>query len=352
MTAPLRAEGADARAAAPRLGLYRSGESYVLVAREADLPPQANERDRVILKTWRTLAIPDPPHESLPGKVLLLGDSDRRGTRLRARFGQILPGDLAIEWNGRCGNALAAAAVHLAVSRGLQPNRFLRVVFVEGTGNLRTHATVFVEHRDGFQVRLEFYRPICAMTGSLVPHTGAWHHIELEGSWCEGFLLDAGNPYVLVRAPDVGVQDVLRFREAPLLRATLQRIRMHACAAFGLTSSRVFPKIALVAAQPAQTTPTVASVMLSLPDHWHPSYALTGLLTLAVAANMHGSPVQALLGTRCWTRSLRVVSPSRVFDVEIGPMRTDGRFDIPAWVSIVQTVQRQGSVVARRESLT
>lgn len=191
----------------------------------------------------------------------------------------------------------------------------------------------------GAPIKLDFLNPSGAMTGKLLPSGNSIDEVQLE-SKPNGFssfqvsLIDAANPFVYVRAADLG----LTGNEAPaaLIKHidTLMAIRCAAAVKMGLAPDVATaaltagtPKIAIVGPPAAYVTPagrqlkdtdmnlTIRSFGMGAP---HPTLQMTGAVCLAAACAVPGSiPNQIVTaGSKKLSSPLRVAHASGILEIE------------------------------------
>ncbi|MEU1312298.1 hypothetical protein ABZ419_25880 [Streptomyces cinnamoneus] len=225
-------------------------------------------------------------------KIALIGPSSRPGHQLDYRFVQIVPGaDPAFELRGSCGHSILAAC-SVAGRSGelppLHPGQRIRVNVLNNGDSVA--CSVEESHPDRERLGASFLlRPPIPLDDLLLfgspvtelPHRGG--SVEVTGA-------SMGNPYVFVRAADLGVRGPEElFAAGDALFADLCDLRETAQDRLGWPPG-VFPKIAaLLPLGPGR----LAARAVSVPS-WHPTLALTGAVCLAAAARVPGSLPQQL----------------------------------------------------------
>jgi len=327
----------------------RGGTSRCLVFHERDLPGPGSERDRLLLAA---LGSPDPYGRQLDGlgggisslsKACIIGPSSHPDAQVDYTFAQVEVRSPVVDYAGNCGNCSSAVGP-FAIDEGLVPAR-------EGETVVRIHNTntkkIIVAHvpvQDGeaavdgdfelagvagrgARIALDFLDPGGAGTGRLLP-TG---HARDVVAGVEASLVDATNPFVFVRARDLGLTGT----ETPqaidadrALSARLETIRAEAGKRMGMVGSAAVPKIALVA--PPQTYTALDGTVVERDSvdllaraismgNCHRAVPLTGAMCLAVAAEIEGSLVHEA-SRACGARSLdvRLGHPSGVLPIAAG----------------------------------
>jgi len=327
----------------------RGGTSRCLVFHERDLPGPGPERDRLLLAA---LGSPDPYGRQLDGlgggisslsKACIIGPSSHPDAQVDYTFAQVEVRSPVVDYAGNCGNCSSAVGP-FAIDEGLVPAR-------EGETVVRIHNTntkkIIVAHipvQDGeaavdgdfelagvagrgARIALDFLDPGGAGTGRLLP-TG---HARDIVAGVEASLVDATNPFVFVRARDLGLtgtetpQAIDADRE---LSARLETIRAEAGARMGMVGSAAVPKIAVVA--PPQTCTALDGTVVERDSvdllaraismgNCHRAVPLTGAMCLAVAAEIEGSLVhEASRGRGARSLDVRLGHPSGVLPIAAG----------------------------------
>ena len=324
----------------------RGGTSRCLVFHEEDLPPAGPERDRILLAA---LGSPDPYGRQLNGlgggisslsKACIIGPSTHPEAQVDYTFAQVEVKLASVDYAGNCGNCSSAVGP-FAIDEGL-------VLVTPGETEVRIHNTntkkLIVAHvpvKDGeaavdgdfelpgvagrgARIALDFVDPGGAGTGRLLPSGNARDVIaDVEAS-----MVDATNPFVFVRARDLGLTGCETPQAIDADRALSERletIRVEAGKRMGLVGSAAVPKIALVAppetytsldgsAIDGQSIDIVARVISM--GNCHRAIPLTGAMCLAVAAEIDGSVVH-----ECARRphgDVRLGHPSGVLPIAAG----------------------------------
>ncbi len=246
----------------------RGGTSKGVFFLAADLPGDAVERDRVLL---RVIGSPDRYGQHIDGmggatsstsKVVIIAKSARPGFDVDYLFGAVAVTEPVIDWSGNCGN-LSAAVGPFAISSGLvrAPRDGTATVRI-WQANIRKPIVAHVPMRDGevqeegdfeldgvafpaAEVRLEFVDPAAEDGASagrgMFPSGAKIDRIDVPGLGAvEATLIDAGNPTIFIDAR------TLRLRGTELqpevngrrdLLAAAEAIRAHAAVAMGLVET-------------------------------------------------------------------------------------------------------------------
>ncbi|WP_418155302.1 2-methylaconitate cis-trans isomerase PrpF family protein [Actinoalloteichus caeruleus] len=313
--------------------IMRGGTSRGLFFHERDLPREPAARDEVIL---RAMGSPDPHGRQIDGlggatsstsKVAVISPGTR-GADVDYEFCQVSIDAAVVDRGGNCGN-LSAAVGPFAVDEGL-------VTPGAGTTRVRIHNTntgkiivATVPTRDGrfdptgdfaipgipgtgSRIQLDYLDPGGSRTGSLLPTGSPQETLDVPGlGEIPVTLIDAANPFVLVRWRDLG----LTGRETPDeldtdvdLLARLEHARTAGAVRMGLAASReeagatlrAVPKLALVGppttyqatdgttVDAAATSLRVAALSMG---QVHRALPVTAGICLAVAAGVDGTVV-------------------------------------------------------------
>ena len=250
----------------------RGGTSRCLVFHERDLPAPGPERDAILSAA---LGSPDPYGRQLDGlgggisslsKACIIGPSSHPDADVDYTFAQVDVKSSTVDYAGNCGNCSSAVGP-FAIDEQI-------VRAADGEARVRIHNTntkkiivARVPVRDGeaeiagdfelagvagrgARIALDFLEPGGAGTGRLLPTGRARDSVE----GVEASLVDATNPFVWVRASDLGLTGT----ETPQaidadrrLMDRLEAIRVEAARRMGIPGSAAVPKVGVVAAPAA-----------------------------------------------------------------------------------------------------
>src|SRR2546428_396156 len=252
----------------------RGGTSRCLVFHEADLPGAGPARDRILLTA---LGSPDPYGRQLDGlgggisslsKACIIGPSSHPDADVDYTFAQVDVKSPDVDYAGNCGNCSSAVGPFAIDERMVRAVEGETLVRIHNT-NTKKIIVARVPVRDGeamvagdfelagvsgrgARIALDFLEPGGAATGRLLP-TG---HTRETIDGVEVSLVDATNPFVWVRAADLG----LRATETPqaidadrALMDRLEAIRVDGARRMGIPGSAAIPKIGIVAPPTAFT---------------------------------------------------------------------------------------------------
>lgn len=310
----------------------RGGTSKGLFIHQGDLPANREEWDRIFLAA---MGSPDKYVRQLDGmgggisslsKVCIVGPSTRPDADVNYMFAQISVVDEMVDYSGNCGN-LSSAIGPFAVDEGLvtPPSDGEITIRIHNTNTGKIIASRFTVkdgeaevdgdfELDGVSgtsapIRLDFLNPGGAKTGHLLPTGNAVDVIDVPG-WgpVEASLVDAGNPFVFVRAEAVGAKGTELPHEIGknvALMQSLEAIRLRASVLMGIApdldtaaKTLVVPKVAMVGMSVAAPTLSGRIVQPSEADilsrtisvgQPHNVIPLTGALCLAVGARVPGT---------------------------------------------------------------
>jgi 2-methylaconitate cis-trans-isomerase PrpF len=314
----------------------RGGTSRAVMFREEDLAGYSEaEQDAIILAA---IGSPDPYGRELDGlgggisslsKAAIVGRAPAgSGADVTFKFAQIDVQRPRVEFVGNCGN-ISSAVGPFAIDEGLVPAREgvtpVTVLSVNTGQRYVAHVPVSGGKADpegeysldgvsgtAAKIALEFLEPGGSQQLGLLPTGLERETLRLaDGRTCEISLVDAANPFVFVRAADIGASGT----ELPVdidadrrLSETLAEIRALAAVRMGLTTSvevartefTGIPKVAMVA--PPTTFTSTSGLTIEADDHdlvvraismgnAHRAIPLTCAFCTSVAASIDGTVV-------------------------------------------------------------
>jgi probable AcnD-accessory protein PrpF len=343
----------------------RGGTSKGVFFRAADLPADAAERDRILL---RVIGSPDPYGKQIDGmgaatsstsKVVILQPSERPDSDVDYLFGQVAIDRPLIDWSGNCGNLTAAVGPY-AVSQG-----WVKGAPADGVATVRIWqrniAKRIVSHvpvrggevvEDGAfeldgvtfpaaEIRIEFLEPGGlgeeeGAGGAMFPTGNLRDTLDIPGVGpVEVTLITAGNPTVFVAAATLGLTGIelqAAIDTDAALLAKSEAIRAHGALAMGLVKSveeastrrQHTPKIAFVAGARGYTASSGKAVsaadidltlrMLSM-GKLHHAVTGTGAIATGVAGAIPGTVVHEALNGRADPLRTRIGHPSGTLTV-------------------------------------
>jgi len=318
--------------------IMRGGTSRAVFLKEADLPLDPAERQRIVLAIFGSpdrrqidgIAGADP----LTSKLAIIGppredDPRAAGSHLTYTFGQVEIEHPEIDWHSLCGN-ISAAVGAFAVYEGMVSasgdlasvrvfntnlNRILTIeVPVENGRPLETGDYVVPGvPGSGARIQIDFAQTAGGATGNLLPTGNPVDSLDIPGFGpIDVSLVDIGNAHVFIRASDVGLKGNETAAEIDRnadLRALLERIRGAAAFRMGMVSapdrsaaeSPATPLLGMISA-PADylndlTKETVKAADVDLVSRlmfmqqMHKTYAGTSTVCTGVAARLPGTIV-------------------------------------------------------------
>lgn len=337
--------------------LMRGGTSKGAFFVEDDLPPEADERDRLLLQL---MGSPDPRQidglggaHPLTTKIAIVSESTRDDVDLEYLFLQPGVAEAAITDRQNCGNMLAGVGP-FGVERGLvdAPGDVTSTrILMRNTGGV---AVATFPVRDGQPVydgdttisgvpgtaaaiEIDFIDIAGSSTGSLLPSGRVTD--EVEGVAVT--LVDNGMPVVVMRADDLGVTGYETFEQLESngdLVETLEEIRLVAGPLMNLgdVSDATIPKLTLVA--PPKDGGAV-STRTFIPHRCHQAIGVLGAVSVATACLLPGSVAARIVSVTGDSPRVRLEHPTGSFDARVS---LDLEGDIPRVESagIIRTARK------------
>lgn len=335
--------------------LMRGGTSKGAILHARDLPPDREVRDRVLLAIYGS---PDPRQidgiggaHPLSSKAAIVGVSDRDDADVDYLFGQVRVGEAVVDYDGTCGNMLAAVGP-FAIDEGLVPavESLTRVrIHLVNTGQI---VEADVQVRDGHaltagsteiagvlgtgaSVVLDFVRTGGTLGRGVLPTRAPFGRTTVSENRSYGrSIVDAGNAVVFAAADELGLSpaELLADTYPPDLMATLEQIRAEGAVELGLVDAAekaraltpALPKLYLVhppadfvdrSGRPvAAAEHDILARGLSM-GRPHPAYAVTAAVCTATAARIPETVVEQR--ARRTPGVVRIGHPGGVTSVEI-----------------------------------
>lgn len=337
--------------------VMRGGTSRALFFKGSDLPKDSERWASIFLSA---LGSPDPTGRQVDGlgggvssnsKVAVISRSEDPRYDVSYYFGQVAVDKPYVDFVGNCGN-ISSAVAPFAVDEGLvsatEPTTVVRI-HQRNTNKLiiakiNVNNGKFDESGDyripgingtGSRITLNFIDPGGTLTGSLLP-TGnvidTFREIKGVGD-IECSIVDAGNPFIFVRADDLGidVKNLAQF-DATGTAAIIESIRARAAVLLGFAedevkasiSSQAIPKIVVIS--PPISYQTMDGAMIEDFDtdvvmrcismgRLHKALPGTAAICAAGAAKIDGTVVNQVMA--CSTSDSNIVRfghPSGVMD--------------------------------------
>ncbi len=353
----------------------RGGTSKGVFFKDADLPADPKERERVLL---RAIGSPDPYGKQIDGmgaatsstsKVVILKKSDRPGFDVDYLFGQVAMDKPFIDWSGNCGN-LTAAVGPFSVSEGLvaAPRDGIATVRI-WQANTARGIVARVPVKDGqvveegdfeldgvtfpsAEIALEFMDPGGGEEGdggAMFPTGRSLETLDVPGVGAvKATLINAGNPTIFVEAAALGLrgnelQDEVN-GDAKVL-ARLEAVRAHGAVAMGVakdleeatTKRLATPKICFVSppqdytasnGKPVRAQDIAVTARIVSMGKLHHAMTGTGAVAIAVAAAIPGTVVNAAVRPGTPSDSVRFGHPSGTLAVGAEARQEGGEWKV------------------------
>jgi 2-methylaconitate cis-trans-isomerase PrpF len=346
----------------------RGGTSRGAYLRSADLPADPEARDQLILGIYGS---PDVRQidgiggaDTLTSKVAIVGPSARPDADVDYTFGQVGINVPEIDYKPNCGNissgvgpfAIMQGWVQLAepVTRVRIYNTNTKKIIVAEVpvqdGELAVEGEQQIDGVPGCgaPVLLDFLDSGGAATGKLLPTGRPQDQLEVEGKRYTVSLVDAANPYVFVRAEELGLEgteSVARVNGDQQLLDHLEAIRGVAAEMYGfvpdgreaLVKSPNLPKIAFVARPKNYVATNGREITASEIDVLgrglsgqilHKAFAVTGAICTAAAARVPGSIVNEVFAGAAAQDLVRIGHPAGIFTLEMRVEERDGQLTL------------------------
>jgi len=224
--------------------IYRGGTSKPIFFLEHDLPKDPQKRDKIVLEAFGTpdvrqidgLGGADP----LTSKVAYIGTPTVPGTDINYTFGYVGIANPVIDYTGNCGNTSAAVGPFALLRDLIKPVEPVTKVRIYNTNTKKVILAEF-EVRDGqfvsegefridgapgsgSKILLDFIGSGGSVTGKLLPTGKVREVVEFPTlGTLEVSMVDAANPFVFVRAKDLGLRGNETMDEFGNNEATLKK---------------------------------------------------------------------------------------------------------------------------------
>ena len=353
--------------------IFRGGTSKGVFIREENLPQDKEKWDDILLSV---MGSPDIRQidglggaTSTTSKVAIISKSDKEDYDVNYTFAQVSIDKAIVSYKGNCGN-ISSAVGPFAIEQGLvditSPETVVRIYNTNTKKVIYSHVQTpngEVEYDGDFSIagvpgtasviKLAFKDPAGAMTGKLLPTGNVVDVIDVPGyKPVEVSLVDSSNPLVFVKASDV----VLTGKELPdeidsnkEMLELLETIRGLAAVKLGFIEDYKesaektpgVPKMTIVA-PPATYTNVKGEVieekdmdilgrMMSM-QLTHKTYALTGALCTATAANIEGTIVNQVVRKGFNLESINIAHPGGLMQNGVEcHVDEEGNINVP-WV--------------------
>ena len=301
--------------------MIRGGTSRGVFLREADLPPEGELRDALIVEL---MGSPDPLQlngvgggKSHLSKVMIVDPSDRPDADVDYTFGQVSVTEPDVDWtrnNGNVGSAIGSFAILDGIVPAAEPVTELtlyntntdtyvdqKVPTVDGEPAVYGDYAIHGVPGTGAKIETTFREPGGGVTGSLLPMGERVTTFEVDGRELEASVVDAGTLGVSFRAADLGLAGTELPEElaanADVLE-TIETVRDEIRAELGLEHAKRSNPSAAIVSEPqsydcsddgrveaADVDVTVRFISLQ-PHH---AASLTGGMSLSTATRIPGT---------------------------------------------------------------
>lgn len=350
--------------------IMRGGSSKGLFFLDSDLPQDQALRDKIISKAFGS---PDPTGLQINGlggtlanmnKLAVISRREGEKNAVNYDFGQIDIYSWIIDRRANCGN-ISSAVGPFAIDCGLidtitepitqvmiyntNTKKYIRANVPVKNGKTEYEGDFAIAgiNRPGSKIRLDFLEPGGATTGKLLPTGAVTDIVETEhfGSF-EISCVDAANPFVFVRATDLGLrgnETPEELSSIPNMLEKMLEIRESAAVLLGFAKTveearehcKAVPKFCMVA--PPQdyddvggrrihgTECDILVRMLSMGKPL-PSLASTGAICIGVASKIEGSLVNEVLHKNVDSEEIILGQPGGLFPVYAEVEKREGAF--------------------------
>ena len=342
----------------------RGGTSRGAYLRAEDVPSDPEARDQLILAIYGS---PDVRQidglggaDSLTSKVAIVGPSARPDADVDYTFGQVGITVPEVDYRPNCGN-ISSGVGPFAIEQGLVPavepvtqvriyNTNTKKVIVAEVPVHDGHIEVEGQTRidgvpgSGARILLDFLDSGGAVTGKLLPTGRPRDVLEVEGRRYTVSLVDAANPYVFVRAEELGLEgteSVERVNGDSALLDHLEAIRGAAAELYGFVANRAdalalspnLPKIAYVAAPKDYAAANGRRLRADQIDllgrglsgqKLHKAFTVTCEIATGAAALVPCTVVNEVCAAPSDQDTLRIGHPAGIFSVEMRVEARDG----------------------------
>ena len=339
--------------------IMRGGSSKGLFFLESELPSDRSLRDKIISKAFGS---PDPTGLQINGlggtlanmnKLAIVSKRKGEENAVNYEFGQIDIYSWIIDRRANCGN-ISSAVGPFAIDQGLidkvtepitqvmiyntNTQKYIRANVPVKNGKTEYEGDFIIAgvNRPGSKIRLDFLEPGGATTGKLLPTGSVTNIVETEhfGQF-EVSCVDAANPFVFVRAVDLGLKGNETPQEISSIPNALKKmleIRESTAVLLGFAETvedarehcKAVPKFCMVA--PPQDYDDVGGQKISGSDcdilvrmlsmgKPLPSLASTGAICIGVASKIEGSLVNEVLRKNVDSEEIVLGQPGGLFPV-------------------------------------
>ncbi len=330
----------------------RGGTSKGVFFHDADLPREAQERDRVLLAV---MGSPDPRQidglggaDNLTSKIVIVAKSRRPDAHLDYTFGQVGIDLPYVSYSANCGNLSAAVGV-FALEEGLiAPAAPVTRVRIYNTNTRQVLVSYVPLDADGApavygdyaiagvpgtaaEIRLDFANTRGATTGKMLPsgHPRDALYVPELGRTIDVSFVDVAKATMYFHARDAGIRGTESPEEfTPEVLARFWAIRNAGAQYIGLPADSRLPHPVSVLEPTGYTdymtkqpvgkddVSFVARRVGGPPPRLHKAFAATGAVCTAVAAHLPGTIVHEV-ARRFDDGIVRIGHPTGVFPVRV-----------------------------------
>ena len=353
-----------------RVVIMRAGTSKGIFIHESDLPKNADDRTKLILKIFGSPDIRQIDGlggaEPLTSKLAVIGPSTREDADIDYTFGQVSYVSPVIDYSGNCGNISSGVGPY-AVDEGLvevtEPYTYVRIhntntkkILVE---KVKVKDGVAVVEGDyaidgvpgtGEKIEIDFSGTAGSKTGKLLPTGNVVDVMNIkEIGQIEYSLVDAANPVVFVRAKDLGLTGIEtpeQIDKDKRMLGILEEIRGNAAIIIGaakdlddaLKNSPAFPMIAFVSEAQAYDAFTGKKSIaendvdfvsrLMFMQVMHKTYAGTGTICTGAASRIKGTVVNEAMEKKGKGKDLtiQIGHPAGSIDIDVDAHEENGEW--------------------------
>ncbi|KAK1999238.1 DUF453-domain-containing protein [Colletotrichum falcatum] len=317
--------------------MMRAGTSKGLFIHRSHLPPSEEEWATPLLAAMGSRYNDARQIDGVGGgssvtsKVAVIAPSERPDVDVEYTFVQVAVGSEKVDMSGNCGNmcsgvgpfavqerlvtpAPGARSVDVRIFNTNTSKLIVETVYVDEDGNVEEDGDCLIPgvKGTGSEIKVAFVDPVGSMTGKLFPSGQRSEKIVVEGVLASGdfvvdvTLIDSANPFVFVDAEGLPAPVREQPADSPLALEVAEAIRRRGAVRMGLASSvetaglvRGTPKLAYLSRPSNGGTGEEAAdiqVLAYSMGKPHPSFQLTGGVTLASAVTSEGTVAHRIAG--------------------------------------------------------
>lgn len=362
-----------------RCVFMRGGTSKGCFILDKDLPKDPELRNKVILRIYGS---PDSRQidgmggsDPLTSKIAIIKQSERSDADVEYTFGQVGVNDAQVTYGGNCGNMLSAVGP-FAIDNGLvavkEPETTVRIFNTntkqiihsdiqvkDGQSRVLGDCSVSGVPGTGSLIRLNFMGAKGSMTGKLLPTGNPVDKVKLDIGEVEVSLIDSATAFVFVDAKGIGMRgDELaeEILNSSKILERLELIRSWAAVQVGAikegeNATAITPNVPRVAAvcTPHDYKASTGNVIKENQIHLigrqmsmqkpHKTYAVTGGICTAVAAQVPGSIVNKLSKTEEGSETLKIGHPAGIIEVQAEVKQNGDDYDVGR-AALVRTARK------------